>query len=90
MNARARLALVDSPAHEITIPLVMGAWSLDVHVKYLIEYPSPWHRDGGIDGEIDVLSVTYEDSTVRRSLPMLPGMLDAIRLEIESRELEMN
>lgn len=90
LNAPAVTALANIPAHEMSMQLVMGYWSLDVRVKYLINYPSPWHRDSGVDGEIDVLSVTYEDGTVRKSLPMLPGMLDSIHLAIESRELEVN
>lgn len=89
MNAVVRAVRDVSPELAMTVTLEMGTWSLDVDVKYRVSYPSRWHRGNGIDADVTILSVTFEDGTGRTSLPMLPGILDAIIDQIEADELEL-
>lgn len=90
MSAAARVAQHVSPERELMIPLVMGTWSLDVTVRFRVSYQSPWHKGHGIDPNITILAATYEDGTDIKSLPMLPGLHEAICLQIEADELELN
>ncbi|HEY0684704.1 MAG TPA: hypothetical protein VGD45_20375 [Steroidobacter sp.] len=90
MNAVVRIARDVSPERTMTITLQMGTWSLDADVKFRVSYPSTWHRGHGVDADVTVLSVTYEDGAERKTLPMLPGLHDAIVNQIEADELELN
>lgn len=75
--------------------MTMGTWTLDLTVRYTVAYQSRWHKGHGIDPDITLLSVTFEDGVddngiKHTPMPMLPGLRDAILLEIEADELELN
>jgi hypothetical protein len=94
MNAVVRVARDVSEEREMLLPaMTMGNWTLDLTVRYTVAYQSAWHRGRGIDPDITILSVTFEDGIddngiKRTPMPMLPGLRDAILLEIEADELQ--
>lgn len=91
MAAVARVARDVSDVQEMLLPaLTMGTWSLDLTVRYTVGYQSAWHRGRGLDPDITILSCTYEDGVEIKAMPMLPGLHEAICLQIEAEELELN
>lgn len=86
MSAVRRLDV--GPEREMSHPLTFGNLSIDVLVRFVVSYPSRWHRGHGVDPDITIVSVTYDAGLERMPLNLLPGMHDEICALIEADELE--
>lgn len=90
MNAVARVARDVGPVRELCITVEAMGRTVEATARYVVSYPSLWHSANGIDPDVTVVSVTYEDGAERKWLTITRALRDAIAVQVEANELELN
>jgi len=75
------------PVQTLTTMVSLGERSWQVDVTYRVTYASVRARGLGLDPDVTIMEVTYEDGVIRKPFPMLPGLYNELTRIIEVDEL---
>lgn len=74
------------PVQTLTTMLTVGDKSWPIDVKYRVDYQDRRKRGFGVDPDVTILSVTYEQGVERKDL-LLPGLYNELIRIIELDEM---